>query len=281
MSAAFAIRRDDYEGPEVVARRMHLIVPEGRRKIIWDWLIICFVLYNALEVPFDLAFNLCLGVGMLVVNAIVDACFVFDCLIHFRVTYYDETDGSLVLDYKLVRQHYLRNWFSIDFIASFPFEWLAFAIVAQSPLECVEGESVSQGVRAASLFKVARLLRLGRLLKFFEKLAAAKAFRVGQMTLSLLMVAHWFACIWYAVGVSSANDERADDDEDDLVGINGSSWIHRLRLQKEPVGVQYLTACACTRRQARTHAPFARALMRRRQTLAPPRVAQTTGPSRW
>lgn len=161
----------EYEGPELIAARMHLILPEGRRKIIWDWLILAFVLYNAMMVPFDLAFNLCLGVGMLMVDVTVDTLFIVDCIINFRVTYYDEVDGSLVLDYARVRWHYLRTWFTIDILASFPFEWIAYAIVQQSPLACVESDSVSQSVQAASLFKVARLLRLGRLLKMFEKLA--------------------------------------------------------------------------------------------------------------
>ena len=31
---------DEYEGPELVARRMHLILPDAPRKVMWDWLIV-------------------------------------------------------------------------------------------------------------------------------------------------------------------------------------------------------------------------------------------------
>ena len=34
------IVEDEYEGPELVARRMRLILPEGPNKVMWDWFII-------------------------------------------------------------------------------------------------------------------------------------------------------------------------------------------------------------------------------------------------
>ena len=227
---------EDYEGPELIARRMRLVVPNGPRKVLWDWLIIVLVLYNAYMIPFDLAFDLCLGAGLLAVDILVDALFIFDVFLSFRTTYYDRTDGALVLDYALVRKNYLKTWFAIDFIASVPIEYVAFAAVGRSPLECSMGGSVSGAVQTATLLKIARLLRLGRLIKKFEKLAAAKAFRVIQLTITLLFAAHWFACVWFAVGKTGVEHEDALLG---LPGTNGSTWIHRLQISDEPFGVQY------------------------------------------
>lgn len=37
---ALAVTEDDYEGPETIARRMHLILPNDPKKVAWDWLVI-------------------------------------------------------------------------------------------------------------------------------------------------------------------------------------------------------------------------------------------------
>ena len=68
----------EYEGPELIARRMHLIIPDSPRKTAWDWVIIFLVCYNSFMVPFDLAFDLCLGVGLQAFDIIVDILFVID-----------------------------------------------------------------------------------------------------------------------------------------------------------------------------------------------------------
>lgn len=47
---------EEFEGPDVVARRMHLVLPNGRNKELWDWFVLTLVLYNALVVPFGLSF---------------------------------------------------------------------------------------------------------------------------------------------------------------------------------------------------------------------------------
>lgn len=189
---------EDFEGPELVAKRMRLVLPHAPWKITWDWIVIVLVLYNAYMVPFDIAFNVCGGAGLLFVDIVVDLFFIADLILNLRTTYVDDA-GMLVLDYERVRWHYLRSWFVVDFLSAFPFEYIFLLAIGGSPIECAESSAVSQGVQSASLMKVARLLRLGRLAKKFEKLAAAKAFRVVQLTIGLLMIAHWFACIWYLV----------------------------------------------------------------------------------
>lgn len=231
---------EDYEGPALIARRMHLLLPNGPKKVTWDWFVIVLVLYNAYMIPFDLAFELCLGVEVLAIDIVVDTLFIIDCCLSFRTTFYDKIDGALVLDYARVRRNYLTSWFAIDFVASVPVEYIAFAVIGLSPLECERGH-VSDSVQAATLFKIARLLRLGRLVKKFEKLAAAKAFRVLQLTITLLLVAHWFACIWYKVGASGEAHPDCTDDSG-CPGVQGSSWIHRLGISDEVLGVKYFIA---------------------------------------
>ena len=68
---------------------MRLIVPDEPVKERWDWFVILLVLYNAVEVPFDLAFEPDAVVGLVVWDYLVDVCFMVDMVVSFRTTYYN------------------------------------------------------------------------------------------------------------------------------------------------------------------------------------------------
>lgn len=93
------------------------------------------------------------------------------------------------------------------------------------------------------VFRLPQLLRLARLAKKFEKLAAAKAFRVVQLTCILLICAHWYACIWFWMGSSS----KPGSDVVMTPGVNGTSWIYRLDMEDESLELKYTASlyCAC------------------------------------
>ena len=44
-----------------------------------------------------------------------------DILVNFNSAYYDN-NGNLVKDRKTIVSNYLKTWFLLDFIASFPFD---------------------------------------------------------------------------------------------------------------------------------------------------------------
>lgn len=225
---------EEFEGPEVIARRMRLVLPNGRYKELWDWFVLTLVLYNALVVPFGLAFfdftDFSISVAGGVFDAVVDTCFILDLMISFRTTFYDFS-GNLVLDRKRVRSQYFRTWFWPDLVASIPYEHL----VRMFSLFGGQG-SIGGQAGLLKLAKLAKLLRLARLAKKFEKLAAAKAFRVLQLTCILLICAHWYACIWFWMGSSSPVREEG------IVGTpgaNGTSWIFRLEMEDEDLSLKY------------------------------------------
>ena len=66
---------------QVIAHRMRLIVPDEPTKEMWDWLIILLVFYNAIEVPFDLAFKPSSSVALTVFDIMVDVTFVCDMIV--------------------------------------------------------------------------------------------------------------------------------------------------------------------------------------------------------
>ena len=45
---------DDYEGYEVIAKRMHIILPSSWFRAVWDWILILLVLYNLVSIPLEM-----------------------------------------------------------------------------------------------------------------------------------------------------------------------------------------------------------------------------------
>ena len=70
-------------------------------------------------------------------------------VINFRTAIFNET--SLVTDARVIATTYIRGWFLVDVIASFPFDLLL--------------STDSSSSKAGGGFRLARLLRLGRLVR--------------------------------------------------------------------------------------------------------------------
>ncbi len=210
---------------------MGLIAPNGKRKVQWDWFMLALVFYTGITVPFGLAFyafaDLSVSPFGFAVDCIVDICYIVDVFVSWRTTYYDR-DGLLVLDKKLARQHYVRTWFPLDVIASFPYEPIGDLATINSSV------TVPPSVRLPSILKLLRIVRLG---KKIDRLSSSKMFRIGQFTFMLLIFAHWYACIWFWQG----KDAEPDDDDGivTLPGHAGTSWVFRLSLEDESVAMQY------------------------------------------
>jgi hypothetical protein len=97
--------------------------------------------------------------------------------------------GGVHMAPRAVARHYARRYFIIDLTSVFPFEALARAVVG-----------AGSNVLVLKLFKLPRLLRIGRLTKKLSALAAADGFRIAKLTLAFLLLGHWVGCMWYFLG---------------------------------------------------------------------------------
>ncbi|XP_077364494.1 voltage-gated inwardly rectifying potassium channel KCNH2 isoform X2 [Festucalex cinctus] len=189
-------------------------------KAVWDWLILLLVIYTAILTPYSAAFLLndqeeaamqrcgysCSPLN--VVDLIVDIMFIIDILINFRTTYVNLNDE--VVSHPLrIAVHYFKGWFLIDMVAAIPFDLLIYR----------SGEETTTLI---GLLKTARLLRLVRVARKLDRYSEYGAAVLFLLMCTFALIAHWLACIWYAIG----NVER-----------NGSiGWLHTLGDQ---LGKQY------------------------------------------
>ncbi|XP_028822574.1 potassium voltage-gated channel subfamily H member 2-like isoform X2 [Denticeps clupeoides] len=181
-------------------------------KAVWDWLILLLVIYTAILTPYSAAFLLsgqeeqnmhncgysCSPLN--VVDLIVDIMFIIDIVINFRTTYVNANDE--VVSHPLrIAVHYFKGWFLIDMVAAIPFDLLIYR----------NGEETTTLI---GLLKTARLLRLVRVARKLDRYSEYGAAVLFLLMCTFALIAHWLACIWYAIG---------------SVERNGSiGWLHTL-----------------------------------------------------
>ncbi|KAL0993282.1 hypothetical protein UPYG_G00105650 [Umbra pygmaea] len=199
-------------------------------KAVWDWVILLLVIYTAVFTPYSAAFLLnevedelrrscgytCNPLN--VVDLVVDVMFIVDILINFRTTYVNHND-EVVSQPGRIAQHYFKGWFLIDIVAAIPFDLLIFRAGSDEP----------QTTTLIGLLKTARLLRLVRVARKLDRYSEYGAAVLFLLMCTFALIAHWLACIWYAIG----NVERTSSAR---IGGMKIGWLDNLA---EQIGKQY------------------------------------------
>ena len=88
--------------------------------------IILIVLYNVIQIPFEIAFESYYQNAVLEgMGYAFDALFFIDLILNFRTSYVNEKTGLEVLEPKLIAKNYVFHWrFWLDLISTLPFELL-------------------------------------------------------------------------------------------------------------------------------------------------------------
>ncbi|XP_061667101.1 potassium voltage-gated channel subfamily H member 6 [Syngnathoides biaculeatus] len=185
-----------------------LQVPETTRGILlhyspfkafWDWIILLLVLYTAVFTPYSATFLLDEHSGVRqrscgytcnplnVADLMVDILFIVDIVINLRTTYVDHNDEVVTQPGKIAK-HYIKGWFPIDLFAAIPFDLLIFR------------SGSDEMATLTSLLKTARLLRLVRVARKLDRYSEYGAAVLFLLMCTFVLIAHWLACIWYAIG---------------------------------------------------------------------------------
>eukprot|EP00746_Dinoflagellata_sp_MGD_P029007 gnl/MRDRNA2_/MRDRNA2_16862_c0_seq1.p1 gnl/MRDRNA2_/MRDRNA2_16862_c0~~gnl/MRDRNA2_/MRDRNA2_16862_c0_seq1.p1 ORF type:complete len:618 (-),score=71.34 gnl/MRDRNA2_/MRDRNA2_16862_c0_seq1:249-2039(-) len=150
-------------------------------------------------------------------EVVMNTIFLVDLIIAFLTGFFEFFDCQepdslyLVLDLAAISQKYLKSWFLMDLVASFPFSWLIATDLLTETSLTWRIINVLQMLRGARAFRFAKLIRTLQLAKLktwmdvMESFIEARPQRVFAWTLFrivgvLMFVTHINACLWYAVG---------------------------------------------------------------------------------
>eukprot|EP00964_Phaeocystis_antarctica_P057880 scaffold34278_cov57-Phaeocystis_antarctica.AAC.1 len=169
-------------------RRVHTILPYGRRKVWWDRLILTCVFYSAISVPFIAGILTRQSVprGVLVAQYLIDAVFLVDVPVNAH-TAFVSAGGNLVTSLPEVRRRYLRSYLALDVLAALPWDLL-----------CLEPSVPVQLWRTAFMLRLLRLTKLWRwyndYVMRFGHVGADHLRRVAFLVLGLLLTTHLLGC---------------------------------------------------------------------------------------
>lgn len=212
-----------------------LFHPESGARMIWDILILAFIIYQSLSVPYFICFN---DIPSDLTNGfefLMNICFISDVLATFNTGFYIK--GTLVMNRKDIIKDYIKFWFWMDVVASMPYNWFVGNIFGgDSTSSAYNAPKVLRLMRIFRFLKVLRLLRLAKLKKILMKIedyiasnTLANIFVFGKLLALVFFIAHWTACLWFFIG-----DQGSD--------IHPVTWITYINLQNSSIFEKYITS---------------------------------------
>lgn len=192
--------------------------PDHKIRRYWDIFILLLLIYVAFVSVFIYSFFGVLGLESpwFWIERLLDVAFAVDILFNFFTAY--EKDGRFVNNPNAIRSRYLATWFLPDLLSTFPWDTLALSIeVDKSKPHLLQ---LPRFIRLVRLFKLFRIMRIMRLKQNFTKLEVKLQLKYGYVRLASLMVtvlliAHWFACLFYYFG-SVASSENSWTTQPDI-----------------------------------------------------------------
>eukprot|EP00347_Sterkiella_histriomuscorum_P015001 403358691 len=228
-----------------IDKSRHVFYPESFFKSMWDIISFGLVLYQSLILPFKISFTMTVPLWVIYFDVFQDCFFMLDVLVNLNTGFYFK--GILTMQRQDIIRTYLRSWFFIDSIASFPYTW-AIAFAMGVSFEDLENDNLSisspvyKTPRLLKLFKIARMLRMLKLLRVFKFQKFMMKIEEHIVTdfmnllitfffigLQILFISHWLACFFWNVGV------QAMDDYEDC-------WIRKSQLQDASLIEQYISS---------------------------------------
>ncbi|CAF1331760.1 unnamed protein product [Adineta steineri] len=179
-------------------------------KAVWDWFILLLVIYTAIVTPYIAAFLMHEdgpnkqrsrpSRALNVIELIVDVMFIIDLLVNLRTTYVKRNE-ELVTRASKIAKHYLKGWFLIDVTAAIPFDIL---------FSLIQTKGGGESTVLMGLLKTARLLRLVRIARKLDRYSEYGIGVLILLTATFALIAHWLACIWYAIGRLERNNHGTE-----------------------------------------------------------------------
>ncbi|KAI9179286.1 hypothetical protein H9P43_005949 [Blastocladiella emersonii ATCC 22665] len=173
-----------------------ILYPDTVPKTVWSVTVMGAAVLQALLVPYAVAFSVPESSGVYIVITLMWIILLCDIVVGFRTAYINE-DGQVVDEKRALVMYYLRHRFALDVIANVPIEM--FTPAAWDP-------NVRRTLmlnRVVSLYKAIVWIRHEEM-----KLTGSLLVQVFKFLLILILVIHYYACIWWLIGLppDSASD---------------------------------------------------------------------------
>lgn len=122
---------------------------------------------------------------MIFLDVLIHIIFTIDVLVNFRTSFINISTGDEITSTREIAKHYFKGRFVIDFLAAFPFEYVALLFVS---------ELNSNWFGLFGLLKLARIVKLNNIITYLNLSNANKtSLRLLQLGLFIFIFIHCLA----------------------------------------------------------------------------------------
>jgi CRP-like cAMP-binding protein len=211
----------------------YIINPESSSRLSWDILLLMVIIYQSLTVPFFISFNVDYPSYLEVIEFISTCIFMIDIITNFNTGYYSK--GELIMKRTDIILNYLKLWFWIDLLATFPYTWVLDRLAFNTQSSTLSAPKFIRIIKALKFLRFLKLLRLARLKHILIKIedyiannTLVNFFVFIRLLCLVFLLAHWTGCLWFYVGYQ------------DWINGHPITWIVTASVQDIPVFDQYI-----------------------------------------
>ena len=174
-----------------------LIPWDSRPRAVWNAIVLVAIMGFAFIITYGEVFR---GFRLDSLYYFLNLVFLVDLLINFRTTI--KKGHIRIEDPAAIRSSYLRSWFSVDFVAAFPFELIPVMVFGSIPADHAHFP-LFLSLQALTLVKLLKAVRL--LHDLFEVLGFTPAVRrLITFGFWFAIAVHFMALGWIVVGAAEA-----------------------------------------------------------------------------
>ena len=158
----------------------------SKPKLIFDFIVILSTLIYCMKILYQLCFlgfsaNYNETIGDKLFDNIILFLNALYIILNFFHSYLDESTGEIITDSKRIAIHYLKGWFTIDFISSFPFELIW---------------------DKSNILRLLRIIRINKIFKFISfvervSLKTRQVIALFRLAFFGVFGTFFFSCCWY------------------------------------------------------------------------------------
>lgn len=231
-----------------IFRKLWLISPYGRKKMLWDCLQFAAILFTICEAPFTLGFlgNLGDTFSEITIDNILVIIFGIDILVSFNCSFVDVRTNSLSISRKDISLRYLQSWFSVDLVSSIPLKQIAKAILSYQPSEYF---SILRAIRILRLSRLALVCKLFAAERLSNQDCEIKAINISPqirniftLFLQISLSGHIACCFWFFITTGIVTDNSNQVNSNSVGSILDPNWATEFGYQKLAVFDQYIAS---------------------------------------
>ncbi|KXZ52320.1 hypothetical protein GPECTOR_10g952 [Gonium pectorale] len=161
--------QDEQQASVQKKKRLRVILPDSKFRKIWINVQLFVVLYIIWVTPVRVGFNKPATGFWFWLEGLIDLFFYTDLVLNFLTAYEHPVTGELITNHRKIAERYLKTWFIIDLLATFPSDYVVRGI--EGTWTCSVMGSCDLVIRndsVASIVVMLRLLRVFRILWIFK-----------------------------------------------------------------------------------------------------------------